>query len=126
MRPRPFILPVVVLSLLSFTHCAQADDASLHLRTLDGHAGSVMSLSFSPDCTILASSSRDKTIRLWDPKSGKPLRTLNEHAADVYCVTFSPKGDLLATASADRTVRLWNANSGALLRTLEGHTDDVR
>src|SRR5687768_2327243 len=95
---------------------AAAGDAEAHVRTLEGHGGSVMALSFSPrEGAVLASSSRDKTIRLWDAKAGKLLRTLEGHAADVYCVTFSAKGDLVASGSADRSVRLWDGRTWEVL-----------
>ncbi|TMQ29195.1 MAG: hypothetical protein E6K70_26075, partial [Planctomycetota bacterium] len=84
-------------------------------RTLKGHQGSVMAVTFSPDGKILASCSRDKTIKLWDAATGELKRTLTEHTADVYDVTFSPKGNLLASASTDKTIRLWDAQSGKVM-----------
>src|SRR5438128_1557550 len=95
-------------------------------RKLKGHQGSVLGVAFSPDGKILASCSRDKTIKLWDPATGELQRTLTEHTADVYDVTFSPKGNLLASAGRDKTIKLWQMPAAKLIRTLEGHTDIVR
>ena len=41
------------------------------INTLRGHEGAVYSLAFSPDGKGLASGSADKTIRLWEPATGK-------------------------------------------------------
>src|SRR5262245_49045558 len=97
---------------------AWAEDANPPFRALEGHTSSVMSLAFSPDGKSLATSSRDKTIRLWNVQSGRLDRALAEHTADVYAVRFSPRGDVLASGSGDATVRLWDRQSGKVLRLL--------
>ena len=74
---------------------------------------------------MLATVSRDKTARLWDPATGKRLRTLTGHDGEVLGVAFSPDGRLLATASSDDTARLWDPATGKRLRTLTGHADTV-
>ena len=94
-------------------------------RTLTGHTNSVTSVAFSPDGKLLASGSRDQTIKLWDVASGQAVRTLTGHTDKVTSVAFSPDGKLLASGSDDETVKLWDVASGQEVRTLMGHTDFV-
>jgi WD40 repeat protein/tetratricopeptide (TPR) repeat protein len=88
------------------------------LFTLKGHTDSVMSVSFSPDSEIIASGSKDKTVKLWT-RHGRLIKTLTGHKGWVTGVTFSPDGQMLASASDDGTVKVWNRDGG-LLRTFEG------
>jgi WD40 repeat protein len=94
-------------------------------RTLTGHTGRVFGVAFSPDGTLLATTSEDTTVRLWRTATGTHIRTLTGHTDTVRGVAFSPDGTLLATTSTDMTVRLWQTATGAHIRTLTGHTGTV-
>ncbi|CAD8196857.1 unnamed protein product [Paramecium pentaurelia] len=67
---------------------------------------------FSPDETLIASGSKDKSIRLWVVKTAEQKAKLVCHAQPVYSVCFSPDGNSLASGSYDWYIRLWNAKTG--------------
>ena len=89
------------------------------LRTLEGHRSPVDAVTFSRDGKLLASASRDHTVRLWDPATGTALQTLEGHGGSVRAVAISQDGKLVASASDYHTVRLWNPATGAALQTIE-------
>lgn len=96
------------------------------VRTLRGHKGWIGKIAWSPDGKLLASPSEDRTIRLWDSRTGECLRTLDEHRGSVYSVAFDSTGHTLASGSGDGTIKLWNVETGECLRTLKGRQGSVR
>ena len=67
---------------------------------------------FSPDGTLAATASADKTARLWDGYDGSPVALPLKHQDVVRSVSFSPEGQRVVTASQDHTARVWDAHSG--------------
>ena len=90
-----------------------------------GHTEDVISVAFSPDGSMLASGSLDRTVRLWEVSTGLHLRTFTGHSRFVISVAFSPDGTTLASGSQDGTVRLWEVSTGLHLRTFTGHSGFV-
>ncbi|AFZ02279.1 WD40 repeat domain-containing protein [Calothrix sp. PCC 6303] len=93
--------------------------------TLIGHSDAVNGVAWSADGKTLASASGDKTIKIWDATTIKPLKTLTGHSDRVRGVVWNADGKTLASASSDTTIKLWDATTGKLLKTLTGHSSAV-
>ncbi len=91
-----------------------------HKLMLTGHTSFVDDIALSSDGNILASGSRDNTIRLWDAHTGEHKRTLIGHKL-INSIAFSPDGKILASGSEDRTIRLWDVATGKNKMVLTGH-----
>ena len=57
---------------------------------LKGHGKGVTQVVFSRDGRLLASSSSDNTIRIWDVAGRRELRTFTGHTANIDSLDFSP------------------------------------
>ncbi len=93
--------------------------------TLQGHQDAVTSVAITRDRRIVASGSRDCTVKLWNSKTGKCFGTLTGHAGAISAIALSSNDQLLATAGEDQTVRLWHMSTGTLLKTLTEHTGAI-
>lgn len=102
----------------------KADDNQL-IGKLEGHQGWVVSLAFNPKGTLLASSSSDCTVKLWNTNTGRCLYTLSDHSQEVWSVEFSADGRTLATGCDDALVRLWDVETGQCQQIMCGHESEV-
>jgi WD40 repeat protein len=88
------------------------------------HSGWVYSVAISPDASLIASCSNDRTVRIFqasDVGSGSDSSggvVLNGHSHAIRCCAFNTSGTLLASASWDGDVRIWDVSSGACVRVI--------
>lgn len=110
------------------------------LRTLRGHQDRVWSVGFAPVALmrclgldqseadperIVISGSADRTIKLWDWRSGDCLKTFYGHTSWIWSVVCSPCGRYLASGSYDRTIKLWDLQEGDCFDSWQGERSDV-
>jgi WD40 repeat protein len=82
-------------------------------------------LAFSSDGKMLASASRDRTVRVWDATTAKESVQLKGQQGGADAVTFTPDGKYLVTGGVDKTVRLWNLTTGKEEHKWTGHASGV-
>ncbi|MGZ0163294.1 MAG: protein kinase domain-containing protein [Planctomycetales bacterium] len=85
------------------------------VRRFNGHLDDVLDVAFSPDDTLLASVSKDGTLRVWKTKSSELLATLYPYPGTtnaVNAVAFSPDGQNVVAGSDGShgrgRIRAWN------------------
>jgi len=90
------------------------------------HSDRIYDIAISPDGKTLASSSRDKSIYLWDTTNAakKPMR-LKGHSSYVTTIAFHPYENILASGSWNNTVCLWDTVSGKKLAQFNKHNSHI-
>ena len=96
------------------------------LLTLKGHGGAVRSVVFSPDGSLVLTSSSDKTARIWNAQTGEQVKVFQGHDEALLCAAYSADGRRIVTASEDTTARIWDVATGKEAEfRLQGHTSRV-
>jgi WD40 repeat protein len=114
-----FITFIVVLALVE---CLRAEILEPVVQL--GHNSCVKFLAFYPGGRYLASGIDDKTIKVWDLKTGHLVNTLKKHKDKdrVNSVALSLDGRYLASGCDDMTIKIWEVKTWRLVRTLnDGH-----
>lgn len=106
-------------------------DGQAAIQELNGSKPAVVFGGHSADVTgtvwlnqdLVATSSRDTSIRVWKADSGELVRTLSQHTGEITSLLRSPNSDLspegrplVASAGLDGTVRFWQPTIGRLVR----------
>ena len=93
--------------------------------TYTGHTDWVYDVAWSPDGIRIASTSKDRTVQIWDASDGNRIFTFRGHTSDVFTAGWSPDGKRIASCSQDKTVQVWDATTGGHVFTYRGHRDAV-
>jgi len=92
---------------------------------LKGHAHEVWSVAVTPDGKTAVLGSLDKTLKVWDLKTGQCRATFEGHTNTVSCIAVTPDGKTVVSGSADWTLMVWDIETGQCRATFEGHTNIV-
>lgn len=96
-------------------------DITEPLKVLSGHTRKVGKVQFHPCAeNVLASSSADYSVKIWNLETGKDEITL-QHKDLVTSFAFNYNGTLLATTARDKKLRVWDIKSGKVISEGPGH-----
>lgn len=73
----------------------------------------------------VASCSSDRTVKLWNTRTGRLEKTLTGHEHAVMSASFADDGLYLVSCGKDNVVILWNLLKGQVVRRFRGHDDVV-
>lgn len=89
---------------------------------LTGHSRKVGHVLFNTSAKdVLASSSGDYTVKIWDVEEGAPKLTL-KHNDIVQSLSWSANGSLLVTTCRDKKLRVWDARQQKPALETAGHS----
>ena len=93
------------------------------VRKLHGHTDKVESLDLDSGKGTVVSGSRDKTVRLWDLRTGRTRAIMKGHLGGVHSLVGDGVGGVIS-AGRDATVKMWDSD-GRCERTMRGHRGKV-
>ncbi|OAQ32611.1 WD40 repeat-like protein [Linnemannia elongata AG-77] len=93
---------------------------------LDGYTSRLEHIVFSPIGELIASSSLDDAVRLWNLSSGLLISRLSGHTNRITTCAFSPDGLQIASGDNDGIIRFWEVNNNCLSSTTRKGAANVR
>lgn len=113
-------------SLIVWSLTRDDENYGVPRKSLKGHSHIVQDCAISHDGAYAISGSWDKTLRVWDLKTGVSKDRFVGHTGDVLSVSFSPDNRQIVSAGRDRTIKIWNT-IGECKYTItdKGHEDWV-
>ncbi|KAM8793901.1 WDR83 protein, partial [Eudromia elegans] len=95
------------------------------VRSIECGQGAVRAARFNADGNYCVTGGSDKTLRLWNPRTGSLLRSYLGHGYEVLDAAGSFDNSQLCSGSADKTVALWDVATGQVVRKFRGHAGKV-
>ncbi|KAF3635679.1 putative protein SMG7L-like [Capsicum annuum] len=94
----------------------------------EGHAHHVTDIRFRPNSTLFATSSFDRTVKIWDAaKPSNPFQNLVGHIEHVMSVDFHPRNaGLLSSCDSNDDIILWDVTKGDRKLIFKGGSRQVR
>ncbi|KAG2348214.1 hypothetical protein BDR05DRAFT_506179 [Suillus weaverae] len=97
------------------------------LQTFRDNQGTASAVAVFPDKRRMITSSYDKTLRLWDLRTGVMLKKMEGHHDRVLALAVSRDGQLIASGDESGEVIAWNGETGEplILQPIKAHSQRI-
>jgi WD40 repeat protein len=129
-RRTRWLTPLLLLLFMAPAMLCFGDEPMLVIDP-QGHSAMIRKVMLTPDGATLISVSDDKTIRLWDVKTGDLMKTIRGqigagNEGELFAGALSPDGKTLAAGGfgipgGDKPIHLYNIETGEQIGLLKGH-----
>jgi WD40 repeat protein len=105
--------------LLATSHAAQIhlwDASGKLLRTFGHEFGSISTLAFSPDGTMLASAGLDANVHFWDVSTGQRKASAADQLLATFAIAFTADGRQLVIGGASGAIEIVDVQTGSVAR----------
>lgn len=95
--------------------------ANARANKFQGHTGPVYDVAINPNNTLIASASRDTTVRVWQNTATAKSQVIKAHSGPVKSIEFNTDGKMLLSAGDDKLVKMWSVDDLKFMQTFSGH-----
>lgn len=111
------LLSILVFLASFFTFGQEQTDSPIQAIIQMGHSKTITATDISHNGKYIATGSIDRSILIWEKKSGKEIRILHHHVKSITALHFSKDDTHILSASNDNTVKLSNIETGEVIHT---------
>lgn len=119
------MLRSLLLILLCLPVCFNTFAQEKKLIIRQGHKDAIAMVKYSRDGQYVYSASYDKSIKMWDVRTGIDINTFNAHNAGVNCLDLSRNGEMLISGDQNGDLIIWNASNGQVIKKIQAHEGAV-
>eukprot|EP00730_Choanoeca_flexa_P007394 TRINITY_DN12326_c2_g2_i3.p1 TRINITY_DN12326_c2_g2~~TRINITY_DN12326_c2_g2_i3.p1 ORF type:complete len:1043 (+),score=304.18 TRINITY_DN12326_c2_g2_i3:118-3246(+) len=106
-------------------HCCLPASTNHTLAELQAHQHAIHGLSAARRTSVYATSSDDKSIKVWQCGRALPLQAMEGLEHWIRAIVVNRDGSRIIAGGTDATVSVYETSTGRVVKRLEGHTNYI-
>ena len=88
-----------------------------------GHYSGVNAICYSPDGSLIATGSSDKTVKIWRRSDGREIRSCQGNTSEIEKISINSKITAILAVDSKGTLTVWDLNTGDIIRQISKESD---